>query len=150
LSRLRGKIRRRGERIDELDPEQLHRLRIEIKKARYAIDFFGNLFAGDKAERRQRRMQADLARLQDCLGGLNDIEMRKAMCRNVLSLPTAKRTPERVQQRAFAAGLIVGDQQAKRHDLFKRARKAMARFDQAKPFWNETGERGPAPVDSPS
>jgi inorganic triphosphatase YgiF len=135
LSRLRKKIRRHGEGLRKLDPEQLHRLRIEIKKARYAIDFFGDLYAGDKAERRRKKMQVDLTQLQDRLGGLNDIEMRKAMCRQVLSQTIARRTPERVQHRAFAAGLIVGDQQAKRHDLFKRVRKAMARFDNAKPFW---------------
>ncbi len=44
LSRRRKKIRRRGAEIGEISPEQLHELRIEIKKTRYATEFFASLY----------------------------------------------------------------------------------------------------------
>jgi CHAD domain-containing protein len=41
----RGKrIRRRGTRINHQDPQQLHRLRIQVKKARYATEFFSGVY----------------------------------------------------------------------------------------------------------
>jgi triphosphatase len=150
LARLRKKIRRHGGSVEKLDAKELHLLRIEIKKARYAIDFFASLYAGDKAQRRRKTMQAELTRLQDGLGGLNDIEMRKEMCRNVLSKPTVRLAPERIQSRAFAAGLIVGDQHARREDLFKRVRKALSRFCKATPFWKGAPpDAGPEAIAAP-
>lgn len=49
-------------------PAQLHRLRIDGKKLRYLLEFFGNLF---DAERCTSLIQ-DLKGLQDVLGGVND------------------------------------------------------------------------------
>ena len=48
LSQRRKRIRRRGARMETLSPEQLHRLRIQVKKARYATEFFSGLFHGKK------------------------------------------------------------------------------------------------------
>lgn len=47
-------------------PEQRHALRIRVKRLRYALDYLGDLFGG------QRRFAACFARLQDELGELND------------------------------------------------------------------------------
>jgi hypothetical protein len=44
-------------------------------------------------------------------------------------------TEEQSRHRAFAAGLIIGNQQAQVEKLRDRARKAYSRFDGAKPFW---------------
>jgi hypothetical protein len=44
-------------------------------------------------------------------------------------------TAEQNRHRAFAAGLIMGDQQARIQQLLDRARKAHSRFDRAKAFW---------------
>jgi hypothetical protein len=44
-------------------------------------------------------------------------------------------TGEQNRHRAFAAGLIIGDQQAQVQKLLDRARKAYSRFDSAKTFW---------------
>ena len=49
LSQRRKKIRRRGAKIGDLSPEQLHRLRIQVKKARYAAEFFSSVYRGKKA-----------------------------------------------------------------------------------------------------
>ncbi|MEA3026942.1 MAG: triphosphatase [Alphaproteobacteria bacterium] len=135
LSRRRKKIRRRGAEIGELSPEQLHQLRIQIKKTRYATEFFAGVYQGKKAGKRCEKFRTTLKQLQNCLGGFNDIMTRKALCTDIIAQPGRSLTAEQNRHRAFAAGLIMGDQQAQIAQLLDRARKAHARFDDAKPFW---------------
>ena len=135
LSQRRKKIRRRGAKLDELDPEQLHKLRIQIKKTRYATEFFASTFRSKKAAKRHQKFHASLRQLQTCLGGFNDIMTRKALCAEVLERPGRSLTEEQNRRRAFAAGLILGDQQAQLRKLLDRTRKAHSRFDTAKSFW---------------
>jgi len=137
LSRRRKKIRRRGAEIGELSPEQLHQLRIQIKKTRYAAEFFASVYRGKKAAKRCEKFRSALKQLQNCLGGFNDIMTRKALCANILARPGRSLTEEQNRHRAFAAGLIMGDQQAQIAQLLDRASKAHARFDEAKPFWKQ-------------
>jgi triphosphatase len=56
-------------KADDGAGSRLHRLRIEIKKLRYVLDFFAPLLQQRRVTKAQRR----LASLQDILGGLNDI-----------------------------------------------------------------------------
>ena len=135
LSRRRKRIRRRGAEIGELSPEQLHQLRIQIKKTRYATEFFASVFPGKKAAKRCEKFRSTLKQLQNCLGGFNDIMTRKALCTDILARPGRSLTEEQNRHRAFAAGLIMGDQQAQIAQLLDRAAKAHSRFDEAKPFW---------------
>jgi triphosphatase len=135
LSRRRKKIRKRGAQIGDLDPERLHRLRIQIKKARYATEFFSGRFRGKKAAKRHKNFHASLKQLQTCLGGFNDIVTRKALCTQVLERPGRSLTEEQRRHRAFAAGMIIGDQQAQIQKLLGRAKKAHSRFAKAKSFW---------------
>ena len=61
-------------------------------------------------------------RLQNCLGGINDIVTRKALFADIIARPGRGLTAEQNRQRAFAAGLIIGDQQAQiRHLIDGRA-----------------------------
>ena len=48
-------ITKKAKRIRELDSQQRHRLRIAVKKLRYASDFFGHLFASRRAKKRLPR-----------------------------------------------------------------------------------------------
>jgi inorganic triphosphatase YgiF len=111
LSQRRKKIRRRGAKIGDLDPEQLHRLRIQVKKARYAVEFFSSVYPGKKAAKRCDDILLSLMRLQNYLGGINDIVTRKALFADIIARPGRGLTAEQNRQRAFAAGLIIGDQQ---------------------------------------
>ena len=66
------KVRRAGRRIHALDAEELHALRIEIKKLRYATEFFGGLWparATDEYLTALRRLQDELGLLQDAAAG---------------------------------------------------------------------------------
>ena len=135
LSRRRKRIRRRGAKIGDLSPEQLHRLRIQVKKARYAAEFFSSVYQGKKATKRCEKVLSSLMQLQNCLGGFNDIMTRKALFAEIVANPRRGLTAEQNHRRAYAAGLIIGDQQAQIQGLLDRARKAYSRFDGAKVFW---------------
>jgi triphosphatase len=68
LERRHRKVLKRGHGLRELDPVGLHALRIEIKKLRYAVDFFAALYSKGEV----REYLSALADLQELLGGLND------------------------------------------------------------------------------
>ena len=141
LSRRRKKIRRRGARISDLNPEQLHRLRIQVKKARYAVEFFSSVYQGKKSAKRCKEIRSSLTRLQNSLGGVNDVVTRKALFADIIATPARGLTAEQNRRRAFAAGVIIGNQQAQFQTLLDRARKAHSRFDSAKPFWKLPRQR---------
>ena len=145
LSRRCKKIRRRGAKIEHLNAEQLHRLRIQVKKARYAVEFFSSVYGGKKSAKRRRNVLSSLRQLQNCLGGLNDIVTRKALCEDIIANPGRGLTAEQNRHRAFAAGLVIGNQQAQVQKLLDGAREAHADFDDAKTFWKHRrrGADGP-------
>jgi len=69
------------------------------------------------------------------LGGLNDIATHKALFSEIITNRAKGLTEEQSRHRAFAAGLIIGNQQAQTQKLLDLARKAHSRFDGAKAFW---------------
>jgi len=144
LSGYRKKISRRGAKIDDLTAEQMHRLRIQVKKARYAIEFFAGLYQDKKAAKRCKEIRSSLMQLQDCLGGINDIVTRKALFGDIIARPTRGLSEEQNRRRAFAVGLVMGDQQARITRLLGGARKAHSRFDSTKPFWKSLQRRAQA------
>lgn len=70
LARLRRRILRRGRNFKELSAGERHKLRLAVKKLRYAADFFLHSTAKRKAASRYAK---DLARLQNALGFHNDM-----------------------------------------------------------------------------
>jgi triphosphatase len=63
-----GRVMTKGRSLGRLDSRELHRLRIAIKKFRYASDFFAALYDENSARAALKR----LSRLQDILGTMND------------------------------------------------------------------------------
>ena len=79
---------KRGRKFESLDPHRLHRLRIAIKKLRYAADFLQPAFASATAK---PYIEATV-RLQGALGAMND----RAVARHMLAdLATAARPTKR-------------------------------------------------------
>ena len=145
LSRRCKRIRRRGTRINHQDPQQLHRLRIQIKKARYATEFFSGVYHGKKSAKQCRKIRSSLMQLQNCLGKINDIVTHKALFTDIIESHARGLTAEQSRHRAFAAGLIIGHQQAQVEKLLDRARKAHSRFARAKAFWKSPSRSSIAP-----
>jgi len=66
---------KRGAKLADDAPEKaFHRLRIDAKKLRYLLEFFADLYP----EETVRLLVKDLKRLQDILGGFNDMTVQRA------------------------------------------------------------------------
>jgi triphosphatase len=141
ISRHYKKVRRGGAKMADLNSEQLHRLRIQVKKLRYGIEFFSKLYNEQKSIKRQKKVLSSLAQLQTALGRINDVVTHKALFANVIANPRRGLTGLQNHHRAYAVGLIIGDQQAQIRGLLDRARKAYSRFDEGKQFWVLSNQR---------
>lgn len=97
LERLHKKVRKRGKSFERLDAEQRHRLRLAIKKLRYALDLFGSLFDGKQT----KAFRKALTHLQDRLGHENDIAVAAQITERII----ARRPSAPVVQ---AAGAVLG------------------------------------------
>ena len=83
LDRAWKRVRKQGKGLGALSAEDRHRLRIEMKKLRYAAEFFAGLAPG-KARRRQKLFTGHVKDLQELLGDLNDIETRRQLAPQLL------------------------------------------------------------------
>ncbi len=141
LTRRRRKVKKRGERLKKLDPDERHGLRIQVKRLRYASEFFVTLFPGKK--RKKRAMLASLKDLQEALGDVNDIAVRAGLKAEVVTTKARRSNNARDQHRAFAAGLIIGHQKARVETLMKMAQRAFSEFEDVKPFWKDAESEEP-------
>jgi CHAD domain-containing protein len=128
LDRRFDKARVLGAGVRELSPEDAHRLRIELKKLRYACEFLGGLYR----PRRARRFVKRVARLQHTLGRLNDQQTVRDLLARALehrsSDPAGPVTP-------WAVGFVSGwSSRVALADLrpLEGDWKAFAKLD---PFW---------------
>jgi inorganic triphosphatase YgiF len=82
ISRRAGKICKKLNKLENLNERQRHKLRIAIKKLRYASEFFAGLYNRGKARRRRRQYDSVLKGLQSALGKLNDIRVHDELARS--------------------------------------------------------------------
>jgi CHAD domain-containing protein len=136
LRRRRKSILKRGKRLDELDPQRRHRLRIQAKKLRYAAEFFAGAFPSKKSQRRRENFVAELEKLQDALGDLNDIAVHESLSEQLVNGKNlgGKRHRGRAKK-AFAAGRLAGREEARIAPMLREAGRAYVAFSKAKPFW---------------
>jgi hypothetical protein len=102
------------------------------------------VYPGKKSTKRYKEIRSSLTQLQDCLGGINDVATRKTLFSDIIASSVRGLTAEQNRHRAFAAGLILGDQQAQVQGLLERARKAYSRFDKTKSFWKSSRQHSAA------
>lgn len=127
LSRRAAGLRKRARLISSLGVEELHDLRIAVKKLRYAAEFFAPLFAADpKARKRAERYAKVLAALQDRLGELNDAATAVSLAGRLAGADAAKMR---------AVRMIEEDRVGRAASLLAAARKAGVAFARAEPFW---------------
>jgi len=67
LERRLARVLAKGDGIKAKSLEDLHAMRIAVKKLRYAVEFFAGIFPGGA-----RGFRDGLVKLQDCLGTIND------------------------------------------------------------------------------
>lgn len=122
LARQHRRTRRAGKSADRAHPESLHALRIQIKKLRYAVEFFGSLYSTKAV----RRFAGGLAALQDILGGLNDA----AVTARLLDDAGMQADPL-----SYGRGIVRGWTAARAEAGLVHFDDAWARFRHLRPFW---------------
>lgn len=127
------KIRRRGHELANLDPHARHKLRIRIKKLRYATEFYRAVFPGKKQHKRRTAFLAALKDLQDCFGELNDIFVHEKLTAGIVEAPDAAsaKSPRRV----FAAGLLTGHEEARLEPILAASQRSFEAFEKLSPYW---------------
>jgi triphosphatase len=124
LARRYQRVRSKGRALDRLDSGELHRLRIAIKKFRYASDFFAALYDENAARAALKR----LSRLQDILGAMNDaatVANLAARGFGGMSGPAARE----------AKGLLLGWSRGRAATLRRELKGAWKEFRGAGKFW---------------
>ena len=129
LERRHRKARKLGRHLAAASPAERHRLRIRLKKLRYAAEFSRGLFGLRKADRYARR----LANLQDALGRMNDAASGERLLAELMA-----RTGDEEVLRAggFAAGWIAHALHREEHDLAA----LWERFEDVARFWPRPDE----------
>ena len=130
LTRRWRKVRKKGRAISRLDARSRHKLRIQTKKLRYAVEFFATLFQNKRAAKRRKHFHSALERLQDGLGDLNDIAVHEKTIA-ALSVHHPRSDPSRV----FAAGLLTGREDARVEAAITEANEAYLDLARVKRFW---------------
>ena len=125
------KVRRRGRGFGHLSAKDRHRLRLGVKKLRYAAECFRSLFETGGTPGYLRK----LSRLQDGLGQLNDVETAREL---LTAFDRRDGSPQAVAL-VRASGLVLGWYQRGAKELESKLRKRWKRFRSATPFWAEDG-----------
>jgi CHAD domain-containing protein len=111
-----------GPSLEGLPHEQLHDIRKQAKRVRYAIEFFASLFP----EKAVRKYLARMQDLQEEFGTLNDTAVAAGL---VATLGGGA-------DRAFAAGAVQGFGAARMLRAERRVQRTWARFYRQTPFWD--------------
>jgi triphosphatase len=124
LARLHRKALRRGAHFRQLNVDAQHDLRIDLKKLRYATEFFLPLYATQAPARRYARR---LARLQTSLGRVRDIASSRILLEAIRQ--------EDQPGLDLAIGAVAGWQARDQVAAAKTLRKRWRRFKATPAFW---------------
>lgn len=121
LDALYAQTKKRGKRARGSYDARTHKLRIALKKLRYAAEFFAPLYP----KKRTRKYIKTLKDLLDTLGAANDAHGVAAVLALVGDGP----------ELGFAKGAVSGWYKAREKRLTRRALRAWRAFKRLKPFW---------------
>jgi inorganic triphosphatase YgiF len=137
LAKRAKKVIKLGRRHDTLSEGELHRLRIQGKKLRYASEFFAGLFPKKATKRYLKALEA----IQDRLGALNDAATGQRLLDD-LDRRLTNRTDLKAQGggealAANATGIVLGWQAALMDRELKAFHATWDDFAEQKPFWKK-------------
>jgi triphosphatase len=121
-----AKVTKKLKKLDRMDDRQRHKLRIAVKKLRYAVGFFESLFGSGH---RRKRFAAALKDLQSALGRLNDIRVHRKFGRKQV------RGKRQLSHGAYALGVATGQEREAAKPCLDAAAKAGKKLRGLKPFW---------------
>ena len=117
-----------GERIEQLDIAERHQLRIELKKLRYAGEFFESLFP-PKATSAYLKTVAEL---QQIFGYLNDSATADKIIQRVLA---ANQDPHEQTAIAWASGIVTGWHAVRTNEAWSHAQERWKALAKSEVFW---------------
>jgi inorganic triphosphatase YgiF len=126
------KARRKAKRAGKVDAHARHRLRIAIKKLRYALYFFETLYSHDGSAKALSRYKKYLKDLQDNLGALNDIAVHQKLASKLAAASSGPK-PELV---SFAAGMIAGSERSEIQPILAEVTRTARKLRRARNFWS--------------
>lgn len=132
LDRLWGRVSASGDDPAALGEEERHRLRIEIKKLRYASEFLAGLFPERSVE--LKRFTKTLQALQESLGYLNDMVTARAI------LSHQPHEMDEPLPRPHE-GTLRPDEADREREHLKASRKALRQLIKMGPFWQTAETR---------
>jgi inorganic triphosphatase YgiF len=119
MQRRLKKLQKTAPKLETMSARQRHKVRINVKKLRYAAGFFESLFPAKHDQKRLKRLAKRLKSIQNALGALNDARAHQNM-----TTSSALAAPRRHRRaRAFVAGVLLGREQESTRPLIKAARK---------------------------
>ena len=138
LDKRHGRVLKRGRGFEQLSDEHLHRLRITLKKLRYASEFFAAQFP----DGRPRPYIKALRRLQDDLGRLNDAAVAERRLGEVLD---AHRDSADLAAMSAGAGQVIGWHARAREEARARINEEWCACAAAAPYWRAAPAATPRP-----
>ena len=133
ITRYHKKVCQGGRAIEKASDDKRHRLRIDVKKLRYATDFFYALYP----QKKMAPYADSLRRIQSALGHFNDIVVAKKL---IGCLVQSSRRNEALPIE-FVGGIVVGWHG---HAILKfndRLGDDLRDFVKCKPFWSRAPAR---------
>jgi CHAD domain-containing protein len=119
LDRRLKQVNNKGTRKRDASLDELHALRIAVKKLRYALEFFESLFPIERVKRLRGRLVA----LQDVLGEINDATTMRVMTTDALT-----------RNRRFT-NVVTGWTAHIIHDRREQHRECWRAFRRVRKFW---------------
>ncbi|MEC5216558.1 triphosphatase [Actimicrobium sp. GrIS 1.19] len=120
LKKNQRRLARRGNQVRGTDVRASHRLRIAVKKMRYAVEFFQSLYPA----RRLRQYRGRLTDLQEQLGWYNDVTVADKLLEQL-----QRRRPVLASSIGFTRGYL----HARSRDQYKNIRKRARKLAETKP-----------------
>ncbi|MEI9996173.1 MAG: CHAD domain-containing protein [Rhizomicrobium sp.] len=117
-----ARARKRGKRVRKTYDQRTHKLRIALKKLRYAAEFFAPLYPPKKTARYIKALKV----LLDRMGAANDVHGIADTLARIGSGPDLR----------FAAGAVAGWHAGREKRLTKKAMQGWKDFRKRKPFWD--------------
>lgn len=129
LDRQLRRVRKRSRHAKALDQRGCHRVRIALKKLRYAAEFYGPLYRKKDVKHYIERLKA----LQDLLGRVNDVAQVRAVLSRLMIEEAG--TAHAQADLSFAAGMIEGWHRGHVEGVNREAIARIGKFKRLDPFW---------------
>jgi triphosphatase len=124
LARRMRKIAKRVRKLTTMEPRRRHKLRIAVKKVRYARELFESVRPDGRGRRTSRTIDRALKSLQSALGSLNDMTVHSRLAHGLARINSATR-------KAYAIGYLTGQEDARSGEIFSEAIRAGERLRDA-------------------